>query len=87
MIFSKEGYQNIEAEIKKKPLEEGELRRVEELGNIFISRTNFPLDSEGEYFRLGWVYWLLRIRLFDGVAYYIYGGAKANIDETQTGPS
>lgn len=61
--------------IGKSPLGEGELRRIEPMGNLFVAIK--PLageDEEGEIVLDNTAYWHQYTLKIDGTVYYFYGG-------------
>ena len=60
-------------QISKKPIASDELRRVEGLGNLFMSPTKFASDGE-DFERGGWTYWPVYSLRIDGFIFYFYNG-------------
>ena len=61
-------------QIGRKPIGSDELRRIQGMGNLFMSPTRFSSDND-EFERNGWTYWEMYSLKIDGVIYYFYGGS------------
>ena len=70
----------IRLQIERKPINSDELRRVQGLGNLFMSRTRFQ-SEDGEFEREGWTHWEIYSMKIDGVVYYFYGGSPLHLGE------
>jgi len=53
-----------------------ELRRIEPLGNLFVSRKRFVMDGNGEYITANVIHWFLYTLKIDDVKYHFYGGVN-----------
>lgn len=75
MKLTKTAIDEIKAVIVK-PLDNGELRKIEVMGNLFVSINKFPEDDDGialcdNALMSFWFQYSMKI---DGVPYYLYGG-------------
>ena len=67
------------AEIKAvlhKPLENGEMRQIEAMGNLFVSFHKMLEDDDGTVIQgnAGMEFWFQYSLKIDGITYYFYGG-------------
>jgi hypothetical protein len=60
----------------QKPLEPGELRQIEVMGNLFVSMQKFPESDDGLAVcgTAAMDFWFQYSLKIDGVSYYLYGG-------------
>lgn len=58
------------------PLNAGELRQIETMGNLFVAQHKFPEDDEGTALADSSLmdYWFQYSMKIDGIMYYFYGG-------------
>lgn len=75
MILTNQATSLIEVQLAENPLKEGEVRRMEGMGNLFVTAHMMKnVLSDGEIHVEGMVYWFLYALRISGVTYYFYGG-------------
>ncbi len=87
MKLTKHAIRLMRKQINAEPIKPDELRRVKGLGNLFMSPTRFSADEEGEFTRLGWVYWEMYSLKIDGTIYYFYGGSPNPTNDNVADPA
>jgi hypothetical protein len=83
MKLTKYAIARMRTQIAEQPVAESEMRRVEGMGNLFMSRKRFVCDDEGEFIVGSMVYWHQYALMIDGVTYHFYAGAENGPKEGQ----
>ncbi len=74
MKLTRHAIAHMRGQIAEKPIGDTEMRRVEGMGNLFMSRKRFVADEEGEFVIGSMVFWHQYTLKIDGVTYHFYAG-------------
>jgi hypothetical protein len=75
MILTKQAVALMEIQLVKNALKKGKMRRVERIGNLFMTSHRIETNLRDEEVQVeGMVYWFLYALSIAGTTYFFYGG-------------
>ncbi len=77
MRITEHAVARMRSQIAEQPLHDDEMRRIEGMGDLFMSLKLHKADAEGEVNHGGMIYWHQYTMRIDGVIYHFYAGVNA----------
>jgi hypothetical protein len=81
MKLTKNMIDHVRSSLAARPLAPQELRRVEGMGDLYVSSSRLAVDDEGKYRADGMVYWEMYSLRVDGEVRYFYRGIEEGVCE------